>query len=74
MSYVTQQTIWPDCVALDSKAKDVLSHFYQLADDASPEAGPRMAREVFTSTGKMAIGAGAFEGSDGKLKRLARQI
>lgn len=70
MSYVTQHTVWPNCVALDSKVKDVISLFYQLADDTSAEAGPRMAREVFTSSAKMVIGAGTFEGSEGNKLRL----
>ena len=66
MSYVTQDTIWPDAVTLDSKVKDIIDLFYQLADDTSPEAGPRMAEEVFTDSARMVAGTGTFEGSAGE--------
>ena len=73
MSYVTQDTIWPDSKVLDSKVKDVISLFYELADDTSAEAGPRMASEVFASNAKIVIGTGTFEGSEGKLISRAKR-
>ena len=66
MSYVTESTIWPDSVALDSSVKDVIALFYKLADNTGPEAGPRMAKEVFTETAKLVAGHGGFEGSEGQ--------
>ena len=70
MSYVTDETVWPESVAFDDSVKNVISLFYQLADDNSAQAGPRMASEVFTPDGKFIAGSGAFQGSEGNKKLL----
>ncbi|KAI1629839.1 hypothetical protein EDD37DRAFT_70452 [Exophiala viscosa] len=64
MSYVTDGTVWPVAVTLDDSVKDVISLFYQLADDNSAQAGPRLASEVFTPNGEFVTVAGTLKGSD----------
>jgi len=66
MSYVTKDTVWPTAVTLDPAVKKLIDLFYSLADDTSPEAGPRMASEVFTKDGKMIAGVGGFSGQEGR--------
>jgi hypothetical protein len=65
MSYVTQATVWPEPVSLDGAVKDVLGLFYQLADDKSSQAGPRMASEVFTPDATLLAATGVFRGKEG---------
>ncbi|KIV79461.1 hypothetical protein PV11_07023 [Exophiala sideris] len=64
MSYVTEGTVWPEALALDDSVKNVISLFYQLADDNDPQAGPRMASEVFTPDGKFVAAGGSFQGKE----------
>ncbi len=66
MAYVIQDTIWPSVPALDQQTKDLLSLFYSLADDTGPDAGERMAKEVFTEQARMIAGTGEFMGSAGQ--------
>lgn len=65
MGYVTEKTIWPTSVELDQSVKALLDLFYSLADDKSSEAGPRIAKEVFTKDGAMGSSAGVAKGSEG---------
>ncbi|CAK7205233.1 hypothetical protein SEUCBS139899_008000 [Sporothrix eucalyptigena] len=59
MSYVTQNTVWlADDQILPPAVRQILARFYELADDRSPDAGPRMAAEVF-STDAVLFGAGS---------------
>ncbi|OAL39601.1 hypothetical protein AYO20_00998 [Fonsecaea nubica] len=64
MSYVTKETVWPLAIVLDDKVKALIALFYELADNTGPEAGPRMANEVFTSTGKFVASHAAFSGRE----------
>ncbi len=65
MSYVTKDTTWPTAVPLDPAVKSLIDRFYSLADDTSPEAGPRMASEIFTEDAKLITGAGELSGHEG---------
>jgi hypothetical protein len=56
MTYVTDGTIWPE-YPISPKVKAVLELFFTLADLNSPEAGPRLATEVFSSTAVIVHGA-----------------
>jgi hypothetical protein len=64
MTYITEGTIWPD-YPISSKVKAVLELFYTLADLNSPEAGPRLAAEVFSPTAVIVAGASETTGTDG---------
>lgn len=66
MSYVTQNTVWPDSARLSQKTKDLISLFYSLADHPGPDAGPRLANEVFMEDARMVAGTGEFKGSEGE--------
>lgn len=62
-SYVTEGTVWPE-FEIPGPTKSLISRFFELADLNSPEAGPRMASEVFTSDGVMKAGTRQVQGSD----------
>lgn len=63
MAYVIQDTIWPSPPAVDQQTKDLIGLFYSLADHTGPDAGPRMAKEIFTDKAVMIAGTGEFRGS-----------
>ncbi|KAJ3533983.1 hypothetical protein NM208_g7746 [Fusarium decemcellulare] len=66
MSYVTKDTVWPvPAIDCEVKVKEVIAKFYDLADSKSPDAGPRMASEVFTSNASITTPGGTFEGAEG---------
>lgn len=60
----TETTVWPTSVELDPSIKDLIGLFYALADDKSSDAGPRMAREVFSKDAFMGAATGGFNGSE----------
>lgn len=66
MAYVIQDTIWPSPPAVDQQTKDLIGLFYSLADHTGPDAGPRMAKEIFTDKAVMIAGTGEFRGSAGQ--------
>ncbi|MCJ1303256.1 hypothetical protein MMC08_006064 [Hypocenomyce scalaris] len=55
--------VWPP-LGFPTPVKDLIIKFFGLADDKSPEAGPRLAEEVFTSSAIMKNGPKEFQGSD----------
>ena len=64
MTYVAEGTIWPD-YPISPKVKAVLEIFFTLGDLNSPEAGPRLAAEVFSPTAVIVAGSSKTTGTDG---------
>ncbi|KAL2784648.1 hypothetical protein BJX66DRAFT_343838 [Aspergillus keveii] len=61
MGYPTDSTIWPTC--LSSDARQLIDHFFTLADTRSDDAGPRLAQEIFTPNGEFISPQATFVGS-----------
>ncbi|KAH9821430.1 snoaL-like domain-containing protein [Teratosphaeria destructans] len=64
LPYAIEETIWPTITTLTQETKDLLALFYTLADDAGPDAGPRMAKDVFSSHGTVRAATGVYEGAE----------
>jgi hypothetical protein len=67
MSYVTENTIWPTSTTVALETKAIIDLFFTLADLRAPEAGPRMADEVFAEDAEMVSSTGTAKGSAGNL-------
>jgi hypothetical protein len=65
MSYVLHPTKWPS-TPVDQKIQSLIVSFYELADSRAADAGARLAREVFSPSGKLVAAAGTFHGPEGK--------
>ncbi|KAK1761941.1 hypothetical protein QBC33DRAFT_502148 [Phialemonium atrogriseum] len=61
MSYVTKEATWP-ATTLQKGVKEVIARFYELADSKEPDAGPRIANEVFTKDATLVSVSGTFQG------------
>ncbi|KAF2774168.1 hypothetical protein EJ03DRAFT_346803 [Teratosphaeria nubilosa] len=64
LPYPIEDTIWPTATTIGQETKDLLALFYTLADDAGPDAGPRMVKDVFSSHGTMRAATGVYEGAE----------
>ncbi|KAL2851934.1 hypothetical protein BJY01DRAFT_208821 [Aspergillus pseudoustus] len=63
MSYVLQSTKWSS-TAVDPDIQSLIAGFYELADEKSPDAGPRLAHEIFAPSGKLAGSTNTFNGRE----------
>lgn len=73
MSYVTKEATWP-ATTLQKGVKEVIARFYELADSKEPDAGPRIANEVFTKGATLVSVSGTFQGFSGKYVKDARVL
>ncbi|EXJ79924.1 hypothetical protein A1O3_08209 [Capronia epimyces CBS 606.96] len=64
MPYTTEGTAWPTSVTLPDSIKDLIAVFYTLADDKSADAGPRMAKEIFTADAHFGGATAVHKGSE----------
>ena len=62
MGYPTDSTSWPSSSLPDS-VKKLIDNFFSLVDLKDPEAGSRLADEIFTTDGKFSAVIGSFEGT-----------
>jgi hypothetical protein len=65
MSYVTENTIWPTSTTIPPPTRSLIELFFTLADLNAPEAGPRMAEEVFAEDGEFVSSVSTTKGSAG---------
>lgn len=66
MNHAIDKTVWP-AATLNNGVKDLITKFYQLADSKQPDAGARMASEVFSKNAILLSPNGTFQGSSGIL-------
>ncbi|KAH6990181.1 hypothetical protein EDB80DRAFT_882189 [Ilyonectria destructans] len=62
MNHAIDKTVWP-AATLNNGVKDLITKFYQLADSKQPDAGARMASEVFSKDATLLSPNGTFQGS-----------
>jgi hypothetical protein len=65
MTYTTEGTVWPED-PIPEKIKALIDRFFIIADLKAPEAGPRLASEIFTPNATLVMGAHKIAGSEGR--------
>jgi hypothetical protein len=65
MTYTTEGTVWPED-PIPEKIKALIDRFYIIADLKAPEAGPRLAEEIFAPNATLVMGAHKTAGSEGR--------
>ena len=61
----TSSTEWP-ATPIPTETKELITKFFTLVDWVNPDAGPRLASEVFAEDGKLVSPGPTFEGSEGR--------
>lgn len=64
MGYPTASAVWPSSQP-STEIRQLVDHFFTLADSKADDAGERFAKEVFTRDGLFILANGTFEGTAG---------
>jgi len=65
MGEVTANTIWPTSTSISAATKSLIELLFNLTDLNTPEAGPRLAEEVFAEDGEFVSAVNTTKGSAG---------
>lgn len=70
MGYPTASTLWPNSQPSD-EIRQLIDHFFVLADTKSDDVGERLAQEAFSPEGQFLSPNGTFIGAAGEYLPLS---